>query len=383
MQTLSKNWNKEETLYSRQNPFLTKLLSRSRLNRHGSTKETWHVVVSLEGSDLKYRPGDSFGILPTNDPDQVNSILQAFGFSGAEMVVDTRCHEEMTIKGFLSKRANLATCTRKLLSRLHPHHPLVQPGQEETLREYFQLYNVPEIIQEHLGVSLEPQDIASTIAPLLPRLYSIASSQHASPDEVHFTVSRVRYDVQGRKRLGVCSHFLCDLVEVGANEVPIYLQETKDFLLPENNEVPIIMIGPGTGIAPFRAFLQERMATRDSTSKNWLFFGERHKNHDFFYEEYLQELVEQGNLRLELAFSRDQEEKVYVQHKMWQSRREIWQWIQDGAKVYVCGDASRMAKDVDKTLQDIAREEGNLTEESARAFITELRRHKRYLRDVY
>jgi len=376
------------TVYSRTNPYIAKLLSRHRLNKSGSTKETWHVVVDVKGVDIAYRPGDSFGICPENDHDTVRAIVETCGFSGHEMIMDPRSQESFQIASWLTKRANLVTATRKFLQEFVKRKAehieiLLAPEQEEKFKEFTSHYTVAEILHMHPEAKLQPQELASTLGPLLPRLYSIASSQHVVGDEVHFTVSRVRYEVHGKKRLGVCSHFLCDMIKEKSHDVPIYLQSTKDFLLPEDNQTPMIMIGPGTGVAPFRAFMQERITRANSTTKNWLFFGERHRECDFFYEEFWQELVASKNLKLDLAFSRDQSEKVYVQHKMWQAKKELWNWLQDGAKIYVCGDAERMAKDVDKCLQDIVKEQAGISEESARHFLTDLRRQKRYLRDIY
>ena len=217
-------------------------------------------------------------------------------------------------------------------------------------------------------------------APLLPRFYSISSSQAVVGDEVHVTVARVRYELEGRKRLGICSHFLCDMMSED-DTIPIYLQPTEHFLLPKDSATPIIMVGPGTGVAPFLAFMQQRVS-QGSHGNNWLFFGERHKEYDFFYESYWQELAQKGVLRLDCAFSRDTNEKVYVQHKLWAQRESIWKWLQEGAVFYVCGDISCMAKDVDKCLREIVQEQLK-TDEATKAYIKMLRLEKRYLRDVY
>lgn len=376
------------TVYSRTNPYVTKLLSRQRLNKSGSTKETWHVVVGVSGSLITYRPGDSFGICPENDHETVHAIIRCCGFSGDEAIVDPRSQETLSIATWLTKRANLAVATKKFLQELVKRkaihiETLLSVDHEEKLKEFLASFTVLEILQMHPEASLQPQELASTLGPLLPRLYSIASAQNVVGDEVHFTVSRVRYELHGKKRLGVCSHFLCDMIKEKEHDVPIYLQSTKDFLLPEDNQTPMVMIGPGTGVAPFRAFMQERLSRANCTKKNWLFFGERHRECDYFYEDFWQEQASSGMLKLDLAFSRDQAEKVYVQHKMWQAKKELWSWLQDGARIYVCGDAEHMAKDVDKCLLEIIKDEANLSEESARHFLTDLRRQKRYLRDIY
>ncbi len=373
--------------YSRQSPFLAKLKERHRLNSAGSTKETWHVVVSLEGSDIRYRPGDSMGICPENDHEMCKSLLASLGCSEDEQIEDPRTKEVLQIGDFLRRKANLSVPTRKLVQELAIRgaslDQLLQPEHDERFHEYIKTNNVLELLQAHPEAKLGPQDLVQNLGPLLPRLYSIASSELEHPNEVHFTVSRVRYELHGKKRLGIASHFLCDMIKPNKDPVPVYLQQTKDFLLPEDNQRPILMIGPGTGVAPFRSFMQERLKRPHPTHKNWLFFGERHSTCDFFYEPFWKELINKGHLRLTSAFSRDQEEKIYVQHRLWQERKEVWQWIQEGANIYVCGDANQMAKDVDQCLQNIIKEALNISDESARHFMTDLRKQKRYLRDVY
>lgn len=376
------------TSYSRTNPFIAPLVDRYRLNKSGSTKETWHVAINLAGSGITFRPGDSMGVCPENDYGMCEAILQRLGVPADSEVQDPRSHETFRIEEYLRRKANLSVPTRKLVQELVVRgathlEELLKPEQDEQFREFIANHNVLELLELHPEAHLGVQDLVQNLGPLLPRLYSIASSQAAHPDEVHFTVSRVRYEQHGKKRFGVASHFLCDMVKKGECRVPVYVQQTKDFLLPEDNQLPVIMIGPGTGVAPFRAFMQERFARANPTDKNWLFFGERNHAHDFFYEEYWQSLASKNLLRISEAFSRDQEEKIYVQHRLWEARNEVWQWIQDGAHIYVCGDASRMAKDVDQCLQNIIKEALQLSDESARHFLADLRKQKRYLRDVY
>lgn len=335
-----------------------------------------------------YRPGDSMGICPENDFSMCASIMALGKFSPDEEVQDPRTQEPFLLGDFLRKRANLSVPTKKLVQELVVRgathlDALLKPENDEQFRQFLHTHNVLELLQEHPEANLGSQDLVQNLAPLLPRLYSIASSQAMYPNEVHFTVSRVRYEVHGKKRFGVASHFLCDMVKENTNIVPVYVQQTKDFMLPEDAQLPVIMIGPGTGVAPFRAFMQERFAKENACTKNWLFFGERNRDCDFFYQEYWQELACKNVLRLSEAFSRDQEEKVYVQHRLWEHRQEIWQWLQDGAHIYVCGDAERMAKDVDLCLQNIVKEALQIPEESARRFMMDLRKQKRYLRDVY
>jgi sulfite reductase (NADPH) flavoprotein alpha-component len=219
-------------------------------------------------------------------------------------------------------------------------------------------------------------------APLLPRFYSVASSPKTHPDEVHLTVALSTYDHHGELRYGVASHFLCHIAEENATAIPSYVQPTPHFTLPHNHEAHIIMIGPGTGVAPFRGFLHERLA-HNAPGKNWLFFGERHRAFDFFYEEFWTSLVGQNKLRLDLAFSRDQEDKQYVQHRLTENGKELWSWLQEGAYLYLCGDADPMAKEVEATLLQIFKEHGNLAEADAKAYLKSMRHERRYLIDVY
>ena len=311
-------------IFDKSNPFPAKIKERSLLNKSGSTKQTYHVVLDIKGSGLTFKPGDSIAVLAKNDASRVEEALRTLGAKGEDPIVDPRTNQSMTMHDYLTYKVNL--------SRL------------------------------------------PTFAPLLPRFYSVASSPNAHPDEIHLLVALLPD--------GVASPFLCQTAIQGETPIPIYLQPAHSFFLPQDPETHIIMIGPGTGIAPFRAFMQERVHTQ-SPGKNWLFFGERNRASDFFYEDFWTALTTDNRLRLDLAFSRDQEEKFYVQHQMYEQRKELWNWIQEGAHIYVCGDKEKMAKDVDATLQRIAQEEGSLTSEDARVFVRSLRTQKRYLLDVY
>ena len=227
-----------------------------------------------------------------------------------------------------------------------------------------------------------PQEICNRLRGLIPRLYSIASSMKSVGEEIHLTIAKVIYQTNGFTRRGIATNYLCNLAALNDLSVPIYIQKTNDFRLPENPNTPLIMVGPGTGIAPFRAFMQER-ATTEASGKNWLFFGEWNKNFDFFYEDYWTKLQKQQFLKLSIAFSRDQERKVYVQHKMEENASEFWQWLEQGAHFYVCGDSTYMAKDVDQTLHKIVEQEGKMDSGAAKAYVKQMKADKRYLRDVY
>jgi sulfite reductase (NADPH) flavoprotein alpha-component len=359
--------------YSRTHPYLATITHRHRLNKSGSTKETFHL--ELEVDNFPFTVGDSVGVLPQNDPLLIQSILAALHADGSEPVFDARSNTNLSFFDFLQNKANLCKCTSSLLklftSRGHPapEHPL-------------QNYHLIDLL--HLYPSNHPtsQEMATVLLPLMPRFYSIASSPLMFPNQIHLTVASLTYSVLGQTRLGVGSHFLCQLAKPHATPIPLYVQTSNGFTLPSDSHASIILIGPGTGIAPFRAFLQERSALQHP-GRNWLFFGERNRATDFYYDDYFLELERQSRLRLDLAFSRDQAEKCYVQHRLWENRASLYDWIQSGAYLYVCGDAEQMARDVELTLLRIGRDVGNLTEDEGRQWLKSLRQQKRYLLDVY
>ncbi len=250
------------------------------------------------------------------------------------------------------------------------------------MKEYQKNHELWDALLDNPEVRFTPEEICHLIQPMLPRFYSIASSMKVVGEEVHLTVSYVKYMSNGQQRLGVCSHYLCDMAPMNLATIPVYLQPHHGFTLPADPKADLIMIGPGTGVAPYRAFMQERMAM-GASGKHWLFFGEWNRSYDFFYEDYWTELQAQGKLRVDLAFSRDQEHKIYVQHRMLEQAQDFFQWLEKGAYVFVCGDAHRMAKDVDAVLHRIIQEQGNTDEQGAKSYVKALRSQKRYLRDVY
>lgn len=350
------------TTYSKESPFHAKIRERYSLNRPGSAKDTQHLVLDVTGSGLSYRAGDCVAILPTNHAETVDRVLTALGAGGEEEILDTRNACQTRLRAYLTHGAELSQVTKGLTRLL---------GCEATG------HHVWDLLEESKRVPT-PQELVAQLKPLLPRFYSIASSQRAVGHEVHLTVANFRYHSNAIERAGVCTHYLCEQAPLGEPIIPIYLQPTRHFLLPEEGSRPIVMIGPGTGIAPFRGFLQERLAS-GATGAHWLFFGDWTRQHDFLYEEYWEGLAQEGALRLSTAFSRDQPEKVYVQHRMWEERADLWHWLErEGAYLYVCGDAKRMAKDVETMLIAIAEEHGQ-----GRDWVKELRKQGRYLRDVY
>jgi sulfite reductase (NADPH) flavoprotein alpha-component len=372
------NWSKEK-------PFYSNIITCRELTPPQSKKKTLHISLNLENSQITYRPGDCIGILPTNSPFEVQKIIKILGNSTIESPYTGEC---LSLESFLLTKANISSVSKKLIQHL------VDIQRNETKKEELQsllsdkqkfkeripTYRLWDFLEQYFSPSLKAQDLANKLTRLLPRLYSIASSQNHVGNEVHLTVALVDYTNQNKQRLGVCSRFLYE--SNNEQPIPIYLQKTRDFLLPENPSKDLIMIGPGTGIAPFRAFMQERL-TQSASGKHWLFFGDWHENEHFYYKEEWLPLVKNKKLRIDTAFSRDQDHKIYVQDKMKEYSQELWQWLQNGACLYVCGDASKMAKDVDLALQEIAQAEGNLSEEDAKAYLKQLRKEHRYLRDIY
>ena len=368
---------------TKDNPYASELLV-NHLMTEGSDKETRHFELSLKESGIEYEPGDSLGVLPVNCPDVVSDLLQAVGLSGEESI--TLGEETHSLQDALSSRL---ACTVLSKIQIKKFNGLAQSDKladflkienKESLIDYLWGRELIDLFLEFPQAGIEAQVFANLLRPMPPRLYSIASSLRAHPDEVHLTVAVVRYDTHGRKRKGVCSSYLVERV---GTSIPCYLHPNKNFKLPESPDTPIIMVGPGTGIAPFRAFVEERRAT-GAKGRNWLFFGDRSESTDYLYGEEWEAYLKDGTIHeLDLAWSRDQAEKVYVQHKMTERGSELWKWLQDGAVFYVCGDASRMAKDVDRALRDIASKEGGMGEDEAAAWVKALQKEKRYLKDVY
>jgi len=350
----------------------------------GSDKETRHFEFSLKESGLSYEPGDSLGVLPVNCPEVVNDLLLATGFSGSEQVQIGE--DSFSLKDALLHKF-ACTVVSKIqikkfneIAQVSALEELLKIENKQALIDYMWGRELIDLFKEYPQQGLSVENFIALLRPMPPRLYSIASSLSAHSDEVHLTVAVVRYDSFGRKRKGVCSSYLAERV---GETIPSYFHPNKNFKLPQNQEAPVIMVGPGTGIAPFRAFIEERQTT-GASGKNWLFFGDRSQKTDYLYGNEWETYRKDGILNeLDLAWSRDQSEKVYVQHKMLEKGAELWKWLQDGAVFYVCGDASRMAKDVDQALRTIAQQHGSMNEEEATIWIKALQKEKRYLKDVY
>lgn len=373
--------------YGKSNPFGSELLEKVLLNGTGSKKETVHYEFSLAGSGLAYEPGDALAVVPVNAPDVVQELVVAAKLTGTE-TVEVKGEGSLLLADALREKLDITALSRAVLTKIQalaksPElEVLLAEEAKDKLKEYIYGRHVADAIADFFPNGIGAAELVSVMRKLPPRLYSIASSPLAHPDEVHLTIASVRYDAHGKARKGVASTYLADLVD-GGSQVPVYVHQNKNFRLPTDGNVSIIMVGPGTGVAPFRAFVEHRAAT-GATGGNWLFFGDQHYTYDFLYQLEWQDHLKEGALtKLDVAFSRDQPEKIYVQDKMRAQAAELWRWLEQGAHFYVCGDASRMAHDVHEALLDIVAGEGKMTREAAEAWVEDLKKSKRYQRDVY
>jgi sulfite reductase (NADPH) flavoprotein alpha-component len=373
------------TAFSKQNPLRTRLLVNHVLNAEGAAKETRQFVFDLKDSGLGYEAGDALGVWPTNCPGLVADMLSALKLP-ASAPVAVQNVGEMPIAEALLRHQDIAKITSEMLHFIGERcgsevlAGLLRPEREQDLRQWLWGRQIVDLLQE-FPIQVTAQEWIAALKRLQPRLYSISSSPKAQVGEAHLTVATVRYDHQGKPRRGVCSTFLAD--RAGDAEVPIFIQKSAHFRPPQGKDMPMVMVGPGTGVAPFRGFLHERRA-RGHTGRNWLFFGEQHAATDFYYREELQAMHKDGLLtELSLAFSRDQDHKVYVQDRMREHGAQLWAWLQEGAHFYVCGDANRMARDVDQALRDVVQQHGGMDADRAQAYVRQLGSDKRYVRDVY
>ncbi|WP_026910134.1 assimilatory sulfite reductase (NADPH) flavoprotein subunit [Patulibacter minatonensis] len=372
------------TAHSKKHPFSAAVLDNVVLTGRGSTKETRHVELSLEDSGLTYEPGDALGVVPENDPALVDLLLEKTGLS-ADAPVTTK-QGEVALRDALTSTFEITAATPRFLEQWaeltgSDELAALKAGDAKARTAFFHEHHVSDFVDRFPVAGIEAEQFVKGLRPLQPRLYSIASSLAAAPDEAHLTVSTVQYDLHGSGRTGVASGHLARLLHEDAT-VPVYVQRNDHFRLPDD-DAPIIMVGAGTGVAPYRAFLQEREA-RGAQGKNWLVFGERNFRSDFLYQVEWQDLLKDGTLtRLDPVFSRDSATKRYVQDRLREKGAEVWDWLQDGARIYVCGDANAMAPDVHTALAEIAVEHGGLDREAADAHLTELQRDHRYLLDVY
>lgn len=381
--------NDPNALYSRKNPFPANMTVNRLLTGEGSEKETRHYEISLAGSEMAYEVGDSLGVFCTNCPDLVEEMIRTLHATGDEEVAST-AGGNTTLRHALLNQYQITQPDRKFLGVLVEKagdgapllRDLMDQERRKDLEDYLWGMEIIDFLKAHPSVRFEAAEFVGILRKLQPRLYSIASSLKAYPAQVHLTVASVRYESHGRQRKGVCSTFLADRVGAGV-PVPVFVHTAKGFRLPEDLSTDIIMVGPGTGVAPFRAFIQERKAT-GATGRNWLFFGDQRRATDFLYEEEFVAAENEGVLtKFDTAFSRDQAQKVYVQHRMEENAAEIWDWIEKGAHFFVCGDASRMAKDVDVALHKLIEIHGGKTPEQAAEYVESMKKEKRYKRDVY
>jgi sulfite reductase (NADPH) flavoprotein alpha-component len=371
--------------FGKSNPFPARMLRNICLNQPGSSKEVRHYELSLEGSGLAYEAGDALGVVPVNCPELVGDIIASLRCTGDEPVKVGEI--EMPFREAIVRHLDIAKPSQELVAAVAarcpgaPLAPLLAPERAADLKQWIWGRGVIDLTSL-MPEPFTPVEFVRLLRKLAPRLYSISSSPKAHPGEVHLTVGAVRYESHGRGRKGVASTFLADRVG-DADFVKVFVQPSHGFRPPSDGARPMIMVGPGTGIAPFRAFLEERQAMA-AKGRNWLFFGDQKRDTDFLYAEQLGNWQKEGHLaRLDLAFSRDQAEKFYVQHRMLENAGELWAWLQEGGHFYVCGDASRMAKDVDAALHKVVETAGGKSPEEAKAYVATLKSEKRYQRDVY
>ena len=371
--------------YSRSNPFPAKLIESRPLNLPGSAKDTRHVSIDLNGSDIEYHVGDALGVYPTNCDHLVKAIIDRVSDT-ADTVVLTPLGENKALQQALYEDFCLKDPSDELLELVLAR--VSNPADKKVLQRLIddgvpEGFDVLDVIGVATGAIITAAELIETLDPLNPRLYSIASSMKSVGNEVHLTVGKVAYEFEGRMRKGVASTMLADRVDAGGS-IRVFKQPSHGgFTVPKDPNIPIIMVGPGTGIAPFVAFMQERIAT-NASGDNWLFFGDQHRAFDFLYQDMLLDWHQSGSLnRLDTAFSRDGDEKVYVQDRMRENGAEVWQWIHSGAHFYVCGDASRMASDVDRMLKSIIAQHGGMTEAEAKAYVEKMSKNQKYVRDVY
>jgi sulfite reductase (NADPH) flavoprotein alpha-component len=372
--------------YSRTNPFPAKMVVNRRLNEGNRSKETRHHEISLAGSGLIFEPGDSMAVYASNDPPLVEEIIRALGATGDEIVPAGK-NETAPLRQALLRSYSITTPTPKFLKAIVERasaaprlKELLQPDHKHDLQVYLWGMEVIDFLLQHPSVKFTPGEFVGLLTKLQPRLYSVASSLRVYPESVHLIVDVIRYESYGRQRKGVASTFLAERCD--DQPVPVFPSVAKHFRLPER-DADVIMVGPGTGIAPFRAFLQERRAL-GARGRNWLFFGSQRQSSDYYYGDEFEELKKQKILtEIHCAFSRDQEHKIYVQHRMHENAAELWRWLDAGAYFYVCGDALKMAKDVDAALRNIVQEQSGKSPEEANVYVEQMKAEKRYKRDVY
>lgn len=389
---MSEETNASSAGFNRKNPLPARIVSRRLLTQGCPEKETWHFEIDLQGSGMEFLPGDSLAVLPQNDPTLADEVIAALNLTGDETVTDPG-GAAVPLRQALVESCVITTPDKKFLNKLVEKAgaeaaadlaALLLPDRKDALGDYLWGREIIDLLLQFPNLNWDAQEFIDLLKKLQIRLYSIASSLAARPNQCHLTVAVVQYQSHGRPRKGVCSSWLAHRTSDHATVVPCFVNPGKAFRLPDpGDDVPIIMVGPGTGIAPFRAYLQHRQATK-AKGKAWLFFGEIHEATCYFYRDEWEAYLQDGTLdRVTTAWSRDQEKKVYVQNKIVEEGAEFWAWLERGAIVYVCGDASRMAPDVDKAIHQIIATHGAKTAEEAAAYVEQMKKDKRYRRDVY
>ena len=378
---------KSKESVSRLHPFAATLLEIRSLNPPGSTKENLHVTLDIEGSGIEYQVGSSFGLYPENCPDTLEQLLKILGCREDHIVYDKKQGGAITARAFFAKKVNLLKVTSahlNLIDQWAPSDPLKQIlSSKESLLAYTQTTDLMSFLDQFWNPSIDLQLLCDVCAPLLPRYYSVASSQKVAKNRVDLMIASFSYQMGAKEQKSTMASFLKERCQPNVTKIPLFLMENPHFSLPQDRHTKVILIGPGTGLAALRGFLQERYHQNPHLGGNWLFTGDRHRKTDFHYEEELTEWENSGFLKLSLAFSRDGETKHYVQDEMKREAKEFWRWIEEGAHIYLCGDAKCMARDVMQTLHEIALTEGNLTEEEAKALFRKLKKEKRLCQDVY
>lgn len=378
----------KQSPYDRTNPFQAEVLENINLNGRGSNKETRHLELLLEGSNLLFEPGDSLGIYPKNDPNLVDALIKELQWNPEELVEVGKKEGTLLLRNALISHFEITVLTKPLLEKIvqltnnKQLSKFLKDSDEKTIRQYLSCRDVLDLVRDFSLSGVFARDLIAVLRKIPPRLYSIASSLKAYPGEVHLTIGAVRYEAHGRIRTGVCSVQCAERIEPG-DFLSVYVQRNSNFKLPDDPNTPIIMIGAGTGIAPYRSFLQEREEIA-ANGKTWLFFGDQHYVTDFLYQVEWQRWLKSGVLtRMDVAFSRDTDKKVYVQHKILEHSKAIYEWIEKGAVIYICGDEQHMAADVHATLMNVIEKEGGKNRQEAMEYLATLQQQKRYQRDVY
>lgn len=378
--------SEKQQKHSKANPFYAEVLENINLNGRGSAKETRHIELLLEDFNEEYEPGDCLVVLPENDPELVKQLIETLEWDPEQDIVINEDEDKMTLQDALTRHFEITRLTKPLVQKAATLFNNDELAKKETDSDWIKSYidgrDLIDLIQDFKPDGLKPDDLYGMLRKLPPREYSIASSYQAAPDEVHITVGAVRYQAHGRDRSGVCSIQLAERIEPG-DTVPVYLKHNPNFKFPKDEETPVIMIGPGTGVAPFRSYMQEREEL-ELEGNTWLFFGNQHFRTDFLYQTEWQSWLEDGYLeRMDVAFSRDTDDKVYVQHKIKENAKLFNEWLERGASIYVCGDEKYMAKDVHEAIKQVISQERQISEDDAEEFLKQLKRDKKYQRDIY